>query len=130
MKPKGRALLLFPKGDSLPCAYGELNPLRGSPHQLWIGHLVVMPELRGQGIGRRFTRWLAQEAFADRRLARLVMVVFPDNESALCCYRAAGFRVVTRERHRFGAHGGEHVMLRLEITREQAARALAGAAAQ
>ncbi|MHC4064580.1 MAG: GNAT family N-acetyltransferase [Planctomycetota bacterium] len=129
-KPQGRALLLFPEDESLPCGYAELNPLRGSTSQWWVGHVVVAPSLRGRGVGKLFTRLLMEEAFVDRRVDRLVMVVFPDNEAALHCYRAAGFRVTSRERHRFRPNGPDHVMMRLEITRAEAALAMPGAVAQ
>lgn len=130
VKPGGRPLLLFREGETLPGGYGELNPLRGSTSRLWVGHVVLAPELRGQGLGKKFARLLVGEGFIDPQVERLVMVVFPENLPALHCYRAAGFRVTVRERHRFQPRGPEHVMLRLEITRAEAARLPAGVEAQ
>jgi len=118
-RPGGQALLLFREGDADPCGYAELNPLRGSNTALWVGHVVIAPEFRGQGLGKRFTRMLVAQGFADPRVERLVMVVFPDNEPALRCYRAVGFRVTSQELHRFRIGGAEHPMLRLEITRAE-----------
>lgn len=123
VKPQGRAFLLFEDRRDVPCGYAELNPLRNSPDQLWIGHVVLDPRLRGRGIGRRLTQLLIEAGLADPRIDRLVMVVFPDNHAAVSCYRATGFRVTRRERHRFGPRPGDHAMLRLEITRAEAVAA-------
>ncbi len=120
VKPRGRALLLFEDRGDLPCGYAELNPLRNSPDQIWLGHLVLDPRLRGRGIGKRMTQLLIEAGLADPQIDRLVMVVFPDNHAAVSCYRAVGFRVTRRERHRFGPRPGDHAMLRLEITRAEA----------
>ncbi|MCP4250565.1 MAG: GNAT family N-acetyltransferase [bacterium] len=120
VRPKGRAFLLFEEGRDPPSGYAELNPLRGSTDQAWIGHVVLDPRRRGRGLGKRLTQMLIETGLADRRINRLVMVVFPDNHAAVGCYRAAGFRVTRRERHRFAPRPGDHTMLRLEITREEA----------
>ena len=122
-KPTDRPLLLFRDNEQLPSGYGELNPLHGSMTNLWVGHVVVAPELRGSGLGRRFAGLLAREAFRDPRVERLIMVVFPDNTRALRCYQANGFRVTAEERHRFRAGGQVHKMLRLELGRDEFAQA-------
>ena len=129
-RPTDRPVLLFEGTESLPCGYAELNPLRDSQAQLWIGHLVIDPARRGGGLGRRFTRMLLAEAFAAPRVERVVMIVFPDNEAAVRCYKACGFRVTRQERHRFPPHRRDHSLLRMEITRAEAVRLSAETAAQ
>lgn len=129
-RPQDRPLLLFAGGQVEPCGYGELNPLKGSTSQLWVGHVVVAPAVRGHGIGRRLTRMLAETAFAEPRIERLVMVVFPQNHAALRCYRGSGFRTTAREHHRFATRPQTHLMLRLELDRQSFAACLSGPAAQ
>ena len=128
--PTDRPVLLFEPGESLPCGYAELNPLRDAKRQLWIGHLIIAPARRGCGLGRRFTRVLVEKAFADSRVQQVIMVVFPDNGPAIRCYKANGFRVVRQERHRFPPSRRVRVMLRMEITRAQALRVLTEPEAQ
>jgi RimJ/RimL family protein N-acetyltransferase len=118
-RPTDRPVLLFEGAQCLPCGYAELNPLRDLKTQLWIGHLVIDPTRRGGGLGQRFTRMLLAEAFAAPWVERAVMIVFPDNEAALRCYEACGFRVTRREQHRFPPHRRHHSLLRMEITRAQ-----------
>lgn len=117
-KPTDRPLLLFRGDEQTPCGYAELNALRGSRSILWMGHVVIAPARRGRGLGTAFTHRLVHEAFRDPRIERIVLIVLPDNEPAIRCYRANGFRQMSRERHRFGPAGKACTMLRLELGRE------------
>lgn len=116
-KPTDRPLLLFRDDEPAPCGYAELNPLRSTGQAMWLGHVVIAPALRGQGLGAAFTRRLVAEAFADTRIERVVLIVFPDNEAAIRCYRANGFRQTGEERHRFRPQGSACTMMRLELSR-------------
>jgi ribosomal protein S18 acetylase RimI-like enzyme len=61
-----------------------------------LARLIVEPERRGQGLGR----WLVRELLAEaRRLgwSDVWLRVAPDNEPALRCYAAAGFRRATQD---------------------------------
>jgi RimJ/RimL family protein N-acetyltransferase len=118
--PPDRALLLFRGREPLPSGYAELNPLRGSSQAVWLGHVVIAPPLRGRGLGSAFTAELVAEAFANPRTERIVLIVFPDNEPAIRCYRAAGFHQTATEQHRFGSRRAAHSMLRFELTRGEA----------
>ena len=42
-------LLLWAAGQQEPCGYAELNTMESNPGVLWLGHLLLRPELRGQG---------------------------------------------------------------------------------
>lgn len=119
-KPPDRPLLLFRGDEPVPCGYAELNALRGASRAVWLGHLVVAPASRGRGLGAAFTRRLVAEAFADARTERIVLIVFPDNEAAIRCYRVNGFCQTGQERHRFRPQGSTHTMLRFELRRGQA----------
>ncbi len=117
-RPKDRPLLLFRDGESEPCGYGELNPLNNSHDHVWVGHVVLAPHLRGCGLGRKLADLLIREAFSDPRVQRLSMVVFPENTAAVRCYEAVGFRLTSREQHRFRPRRDVYTMLRLEVARE------------
>jgi RimJ/RimL family protein N-acetyltransferase len=104
---------LLPPGATLPAAYGELNRLGDLRRQYWIGHVIVDPARRGRGHGVRLTRLLLQEAFEQRGAERVTLVVFPENQAALACYRAAGFHDDGEEWHEFAAYGVRVRLLRL-----------------
>jgi ribosomal protein S18 acetylase RimI-like enzyme len=78
--------------DGEPIAYGELW-IDDDEQEVELARLLVAPQLRGRGIGRRFVAMLTDEARRHHRLVALR--VHPDNESAQRCYAAAGFERVT-----------------------------------
>jgi ribosomal protein S18 acetylase RimI-like enzyme len=74
-----------------PVAYGELW-VDDDQGEVEIAHVIVRPDVRGTGTGRRFVR-----ALSDRAAMRHPVVsvrVTPDNAAALGCYAAAGFERV------------------------------------
>lgn len=61
-----------------------------------IGHIVgmmVLPEMRGQGIGRQLMDALLTRARADESLLQLTLSVTASNEAATFLYRSAGFEL-------------------------------------
>jgi len=106
---------LHTRRDGAPVGYAELNPMDSRPGQYWLGHVVIEPALQGRGLGRRFTEELARIVFQTHRATRLVLVVFPDNVSAIRCYHSAGFKTVAVEHHAFGDDSRKHELLRLEM---------------
>jgi len=117
-KPGGQAYALV-SGDSSESyeimAYGELNPMRQAPSNLWLGHLIVRPEHRGRGLGKVLVAGLLERAFHCYQAQRVLLVVFPDNRAAIECYCRCGFKIIREERHRFVDNGPQHRLLRLEI---------------
>ena len=106
--------LLWVDGEQEPVGYAELNPMESNPSALWLGHLLLRSDARGQGWGHRFVRCLVDQAFEQMAASAIVLVVFPDNEPAIRCYERVGFSAVRREVHRFrGRH--RHRMLRMEL---------------
>ncbi len=55
------------------------------------GHIDLLPEARGRGIGRRAMRFL-EEALAGRGAPGMHLPVDPRNRGALAFYDALGFR--------------------------------------
>jgi len=116
-KSGGEAYVLVKHGEGSPWGYGEINPMRQDGGHVWLGHVIVRPDRRGQGLGSVLLRALLSEAFERRDATRVALIVFPDNHAALRCYRRAGFSLTGEELHQFGGEGLTHRLLRLEITR-------------
>ncbi len=58
------------------------------------GHLarvIVSPEFRGQGLGRRLCLALMREASRLHPIAAYSLYVYPDNSTAIALYRSLGF---------------------------------------
>jgi RimJ/RimL family protein N-acetyltransferase len=100
-----------------PLAYGELNELRRKQNEYWLGHLIVDPQQRGHGLGRRLTELLLDQAFHNYGARRVSLVVFPDNLAAIATYRSAGMRADGYETHCFGQHWRPERLLRFVATR-------------
>jgi ribosomal protein S18 acetylase RimI-like enzyme len=79
-----------PDGTSL-VAYGELW-LDDEEGEVELARLIVAPDGRGKGVGRWLAARLAREA--QRLHPSVFLRVLPENEAALRCYVAAGFRRV------------------------------------
>lgn len=114
-RDRANRLLLCAADESRAVGYGELNPMAHRADQMWIGHLIVSPDVRGAGIGRRFTQALLARAFLQYGMAEVLLLVFPDNRRALACYEACGMVVTGREHKSFEATGQRHLFLRMSI---------------
>lgn len=99
-----------------PLAYGEVNLLNERRREYWLGHLIVDPRQRGRGVGRWLAELLLQEAFDRLGARRVSLVVFPENRSAIACYRAAGMRDEGFETHYFPPYRRWERLLRLIAT--------------
>ncbi|MFQ5495063.1 MAG: GNAT family N-acetyltransferase, partial [Phycisphaerae bacterium] len=97
-----------------PLGYGELNPMRRRD-RWWLGHILVQPALRGQGVGRLLVERLVDHAYTRLGATRVILVVSPDNTRALRCYQSVGFSVVGEERHAIANRGGSVRLARLEL---------------
>jgi RimJ/RimL family protein N-acetyltransferase/ketosteroid isomerase-like protein len=60
--------------------------------------LFLDPAVHGQGIGRDAVRTMVRHLFADRGHRRITIDPAADNEAAIRCYAAVGFRPVGRMR--------------------------------
>lgn len=120
--PNGQAFLFYRERVFEPLGYLELNPMPGEPGHLWIGHCVVPPESRGRGIGRHMVELILDEAFLFRNADRVSLVAFPDNQSAIRCYRSAGFLDEGEQLRSFPTTGREHVMRLMSIEARRHAR--------
>ncbi|MDJ0759789.1 MAG: GNAT family N-acetyltransferase [Woeseiaceae bacterium] len=58
-----------------------------------LARLVVSPESRGCGLGQFLVNALIEESRSVLGLSEAGLFVYRNNESAYCCYRAAGFEV-------------------------------------
>ncbi len=55
--------------------------------------LIGTEETRGKGFGRQAITQIVRVGFEDLKLHRITLGVFDFNESALRCYKSAGFRI-------------------------------------
>lgn len=112
-------LLLYRDEDMEPLGYVELNPMPGEPRHLWMGHCVIATGRRGEGLGRIMVGLLLQYAFRHRPADRVSLVVFPENVSAIRCYRACGFGDVGMQTKYFYPGGQHYTMLQMSIDRSR-----------
>lgn len=73
-------------GDML--AFGQLYERHG---RINLARLVVAPERRGQGLGRRLVALLMEEGRRRFPLDEFSLFVFRDNRPARACYESLGF---------------------------------------
>jgi RimJ/RimL family protein N-acetyltransferase len=99
-----------------PLGYLEINLMPGQPGHLWMGHCVIEPDRRGQGLGQIMVDLALDDAFTRRHAESVSLVVFPDNQPALACYRAVGFEVVGEQIKDFPTSDRPHRMLRMCVT--------------
>lgn len=115
-KPGGHALVLVQGRLSQPVAYGEINPMSQDATHFWIGHVLVNPRYRGQGVGARFVSAMVGETFGSLGGERISLVVLPENEAAIRCYESIGFVRSGEELHRLGRSGRKVRLARYEIS--------------
>ena len=109
-------LMLVSPEHPRPLAYGEVNVLNHGRCEYWLGHVIVDPRKRGRGLGRRLTEQLLLRAFRRYGARCVSLVVFPENETALACYRTAGMQEDGFETHYFPSYR-RHERLRRLIAR-------------
>lgn len=86
--------------QSLPVAYGEIWVDR-TAGEIELARLIVRPDHRGQGVGRRLVAELLAVA-AQFGLDCAYVRVLPENQPALTCYRHSGFiRVAVSDEQSF-----------------------------
>jgi ribosomal protein S18 acetylase RimI-like enzyme len=74
-------------------AFGQLVPK--AEGRLHLARIISCPEQRGQGLGRRMTQHLLQQALAQSPQA-ISLNVFASNDAALGLYRSLGFAACAR----------------------------------
>ena len=75
-----------------PVAYGELW-VSDSESEVEFAHILVSPNHRNRGVGRKLVQLLVDEA-AGFLVAMAWVRVVPENEAAIRCYSRAGFAPV------------------------------------
>ncbi|MCG8408094.1 MAG: GNAT family N-acetyltransferase [Phycisphaerales bacterium] len=102
-----------------PIGYAELNRMPKRSNQMWIGHFVLDPDCRGRGHGQRFVQALLRHAFQVLTASDVLLVVFPENKTAIRCYEKCGMIITGRERKYFKNTHCTHHFYRMEAKRHQ-----------
>jgi RimJ/RimL family protein N-acetyltransferase len=89
-EPDVQPYVLSDGGD--PVGYGEIW-IDEPEQEVELARIIVSPDHRGRGLGQRLVRLLLEKASLGGLPDAFVRVV-PENESALACYRGAGFSPV------------------------------------
>ena len=98
--------------DGVLLAYGEVW-VDDDEQEVELGRIIVRPERRGRGVGRRVVRLLLDQA-AQTGYRTAFLRVAAENAAALVCYQAAGFVPVPADEQRKFNQGQpvEYVWLR------------------
>ena len=113
-REKGNAFILQATGEPVLYGYGEINAVKNDPGHVWLGHLLVDPNKRGNGLGRELTHALVERAKNAFNAHKVTLVVFPENIAAVTCYRNCGFVSRKSEYHTFGKRG-RYQLLRMDL---------------
>ncbi len=109
--------LFWISGDDAPAGYAELDFMPGRRDQMWIGHVVIAPARRGHSYGFTFIETLFNRAFNVHGVSAVLLVVLPDNDAAIRCYRRAGMTDMGLERKFFRTTGQTCSFLRMGINK-------------
>jgi len=71
-------------------AFGQMGSRYGRAH---LARLVVNPDMRGRGVGRKLLESLIFVAHAEQKYREIGLLVYKDNTAAYQCYLALGFEV-------------------------------------
>ncbi len=116
---RGRPMVLYSRNGASPIGYAELNDLPSRSDEMWIGHFILAPAMRGKGLSREMMRLLLEMAFGPLEAYRVALIVFPDNTPAIRCYEAAGLKRVGWQDKRFGTRPGTFRMLEMALKRRE-----------
>ncbi len=98
-----RGEVLRASSDGRMVGHLGLRPMSAGVGLLY--HVIVGPEVRGQGYGLAMVEAVADLAFSERNMHRLHLSVFEENVAAIACYLRAGFRVEGHHRETFVVSG-------------------------
>lgn len=75
-------------------------------NSIHMGFIIISPDMRGKGLGKQMLSQALRYAFDIFGAQTVTLGVFANNESALGCYKAAGFAETDTEKECF-EFGGE-----------------------
>ena len=84
--------LLFCEDDGTPRGFLFLRYLDEAEKKARFGFIIVDPEIRGKGYGKRMLLQAERYAIQDLDASEISLGVFENNPQAYYAYRAAGFR--------------------------------------
>ena len=84
--------LLFCEDDGMPRGFLFIRFLDETLRKVRFGFVIVDPELRGKGFGKKMLLLAEEYAYQKLNASKISLAVFENNPKALYAYRAAGFR--------------------------------------
>lgn len=106
-----------------PAGHFSLRKIDWKENRGHMGFIVVDPEARGKGYGRRMVHLALTYAFEVLGLKAVTLGVYDCNEPARRCYEAEGFRRIERpgfEARTETFHGAQWEYFYLEARRDEA----------
>ena len=89
-----------------------------SIHELRFGFVIVDPAKRGKGYGKQMLQLGMRYAYDIYGAKRLTLGVFANNQAALYCYQAAGFKLLDETDH-YTLNGQDWLCLELAAERNE-----------
>lgn len=87
---------------------------------LRLGFIIVDDEKRGKGYGKEMIRLAMTYGFEILKARTITLGVFENNDAALQCYKAAGFKIVPKENiEKYKIFGEEWNCIEMEADRKQ-----------
>lgn len=102
--------------DEQVAGFGCLYKLR-APRSVYIGNVMIDPDRRGQGLGRRMVLQLIDVAFRRYEVEQVRVSIFAHNTGALLACTRGGFRPYA-VRERLDPNGNPVALLHLRIKRD------------
>ena len=85
---------------------------------LRFGFVIVDPEKRGRGYGKKMLELAIRYAFEILKTEKITLAAFDNNPDAIRCYKSVGFKEITPEKERpFLVLGEEWKRVEMEIER-------------
>ena len=97
----------------------KLGPIHWVHRRATFGILIGEKEFWGKGVGLEATRLMVEYGFERLNLHRIDLGVFADHESAVRCYKKAGFKVDGRMRESLFREGEYKDGLRMGLLRSE-----------
>ncbi|MBP1736180.1 MAG: N-acetyltransferase [Oscillospiraceae bacterium] len=99
-----RLLLTAADETGAPLGHMMFKDIDYEENSVHLGHIIIDPSLRNQGMGKQMLRLSLRYAFWILGLSKATLTVFHNNPRACRCYGAVGFRELRTYQSLFPFH--------------------------